>query len=66
MYTQAHMTRAQIVPVSGISTGEPIVWGVFDHAATMVDDDFSPVPPAEVRARIDELVTHYAQVPAAS
>jgi predicted amino acid racemase len=66
MYTQAHMTRAQIVPVSGISTGEPIVWGVFDHAATMVDDDFSPVPPVEVRARIDELVTHYARVPAAS
>jgi hypothetical protein len=32
----------------------------------MVDDDFSPVPPVEVRARIDELVTHYARVPAAS
>lgn len=66
MYTQAHMTRALIVPVSGISTGKPVVCGIFDHVATMVDENFDPVPSAEVRARLDELVTQYAPVAAGS
>lgn len=66
MYTQAHMTRALIVPVSGISTGKPVVCGIFDHAATMVDENFDPLPSAEVRARLNELVTQYAPVAAGS
>jgi predicted amino acid racemase len=58
-YTQAHMTRAQIVPVSGIQRGTPRVWGVFDQAATMVDEDWNPVPPATVMRLIDEAVALY-------
>ena len=46
-YTQAHMSRSQVVPVSGIQRGDGDlrVWGVFDQAATMVDRDWNPVPP---------------------
>jgi predicted amino acid racemase len=58
-YTQAHMTRAQVVPVSGIQRGNPRVWGVFDQAATMVDRDWNPVPPATVMRLIDEAVALY-------
>jgi len=58
-YTQAHMTRAQIVAVSGIQRGEPRVWGVFDQAATMVDRDWNPVPPADVMRLIEEAVALY-------
>lgn len=58
-YTQAHMTRAQIVPVSGIQSGKPRVWGVFDHATTMVDRNWNPVPPNEVIRLIDELLEQY-------
>jgi predicted amino acid racemase len=58
-YTQAHMTRAQVVPVSGIQRGEPRVWGVFDQATTMLDRDWNPVPPNEVIRLIDELVVLY-------
>jgi len=58
-YTQAHMTRAQIVPVSGISSGNPRVWGVFDQATTMMDRDWNPVQPGEVMRLIDELLEEY-------
>ena len=58
-YTQAHMTRAQVVPVSGISTGDLRVWGVFDNAATMLDADWNPVAPALVRQRIAEMLATY-------
>jgi predicted amino acid racemase len=58
-YTQAHMTRAQIVPVSGISTGNPRVRGVFDHATTMLDRNWNPVAPNEVIRVIDELLEQY-------
>ncbi len=58
-YTQAHMTRAQIVPVSGISTGNPRVWGIFDQATTMMDRDWNPVQPGEVMRLIDELLEEY-------
>lgn len=58
-YTQAHMTRAQIVPVSGIQSGNPKVWGVFDQATTMLDRDWNPVAPNEVIRVIDELLTLY-------
>lgn len=58
-YTQAHMTRALVVPVSGISTGAPVVRGVFDSAATMLTRGYDPVAPAEVMRLIDELLTEY-------
>ena len=58
-YTQAHMTRANIVPVSGIQSGNPRVWGVFDQATTMMDRDWNPVPPAEVMRIIDQMLDEY-------
>lgn len=60
MYTQAQMTRTHVVPVSGISTGNLRVWGVFDHAATMLDDNYEPVPVDAVKAMIGEVTSGYA------
>jgi predicted amino acid racemase len=59
---QAHMTRSHIAPVSGIAEGRPVVWGLFDHATTMLDDDYNPVGPVEVMRRIEELVEQYRPV----
>ena len=60
MYSQTQMTRSYVAAVSGVSTGDPTVWGIFDHAATMLDVNHDPVPPTEVKARIAELTSHYA------
>jgi len=62
IYTQAHMTRSYVVPVSGISKGNPIVRGVFDTAATMLDRNHDPVQPNEVMRLIDELLLEYPSV----
>jgi predicted amino acid racemase len=59
IYTQAHMTRAYVVPVSGISAGKPRVRGVFDTSATMLDRNYDPVHPSEVMRLIDELLDEY-------
>jgi predicted amino acid racemase len=59
IYTQAHMTRCYVVPVSGISKGNPIVRGVFDTSATMLDRNYDPVQPNEVMRLIDELLSEY-------
>ncbi len=59
-YTQAHMTRAQVVPVSGIATGDLRVWGIFDQATTMLDADWNPVDPAIVRQQIARMLDLYA------
>lgn len=59
IYTQAHMTRAYVVPVSGISHGKPVVRGVFDASATMLDRNYDPVQPNEVMRLIDELLAEY-------
>ena len=59
IYTQAHMTRAYVVPVSGISKGNPVVRGIFDASATMLDRRHDPVQPNEVMRLIDELLTEY-------
>ena len=58
-YVQAHMTRSFVVPVSGISEGDPVVRGVFDNACTMLDRSYSPVQPGEVIRMIDELLEEY-------
>lgn len=60
-YSQMHMTRAQVVPVSGIASGNPRVWGVFDQATTMLDEDWNPVAPNQVMRLIDELTEMYAR-----
>ncbi|HEY7030499.1 MAG TPA: alanine racemase [Thermomicrobiales bacterium] len=62
MYSQTQMTRSYVAAVSGVSTGEPVVWGIFDHATTMLDDNHDPVPPVDVKARMAELAAHYAPV----
>ncbi len=58
--TQMQMTRSYLAPVHGISTGRPQLDYLFDHANTALDPDFNPVPPAEVRQRIDALVASTA------
>lgn len=58
-YSQIHMTRGYVVPVSGVSTGDLRVWGVFDNAATMLDRDWNPMAPNEVIRLIDEMLAEY-------
>jgi hypothetical protein len=36
------------------------VWGVFDQATTMMDADWNPVPPGDVRRLLDEMLATYA------
>lgn len=59
LYTQAQMTRSYTVPVSGISSGEPEVHGVFDVGTHMLDDDYAAVPSDKVRAMIDRVLERY-------
>ena len=60
--TQAQMTRSHTAAVSGTSTGNLKVWGIFDHATTMLDSDYNPVPPVQVKQMIQQLVGAYAPV----
>jgi predicted amino acid racemase len=62
--TQAQMTRSHTAAVSGTSTGRLKVWGIFDHATTQLDSEYNPVPPAQVKQQLRELVELYAPVPA--
>jgi predicted amino acid racemase len=62
MYSQTQMTRSYVAAVSGVATGDLTLWGIFDHATSMLDDDHDPVPPTEVKARMAELAAHYAPV----
>jgi predicted amino acid racemase len=59
IYTQAQMTRSYIVPVSGISTGEPEAHGIFDVGTHMLDEDYNPVPTDEARRLIDVALERY-------
>jgi predicted amino acid racemase len=59
IYSQMHMTRSYVVPVSGVSTGDLRVWGVFDNATTMLDRNWNPIAPNEVIHLIDELLELY-------
>jgi predicted amino acid racemase len=52
IYAQAQMTRAYTAAVSGVASGKPIVQGLFDHAGTMLDGLFAPVPLEAARERI--------------
>jgi predicted amino acid racemase len=62
MYSQTQMTRSYVAAVSGVATGEPVIRGIFDHAATMLDEDHEPIPTIDVKARLVELAAHYAPV----
>jgi predicted amino acid racemase len=62
--TQAQMTRSHTAAVSGTSTGDLKVWGIFDHATTQLDSDYNPVSPADVKQQIRQLMHLYAPVAA--
>lgn len=59
MYTQAQMTRSHTAAVSGMSEGKPVVWGIFDHAATMLDEEYEPVPVQQAKEKIHALLERY-------
>jgi predicted amino acid racemase len=59
LYTQAQMTRSYVVPVSGISTGEPEAHGVWDVGTHLLDEDYSAVGTAEARRVIERAVERY-------
>ncbi len=59
MTTQAQMTCSHGAAGSGIASGNPVVWGIFDHATTMLDDEYNPVPVEQVRRTIDDLLMIY-------
>jgi hypothetical protein len=50
------MTRSYVAPVSAISSGEPRLHYLFDHADTALDEAYDPVAPAEVVADVDSLL----------
>lgn len=60
VYAQAQMSRAYTVAVSGVQSGQPIIEGIFDHAATMLDERLMPLPVEVARERIDYAVTRIA------
>lgn len=52
--TQMQMTRSYVAPVAGISSGNPRLTYLFDHANTALDERYDPVDPQVVRQAIDE------------
>jgi predicted amino acid racemase len=56
VYAQAQMSRAYTVAVSGVQAGQPAIEGIFDHAATMLDEHLVPLPVDVARERIDHAV----------
>jgi predicted amino acid racemase len=56
VYAQAQMSRAYTVAVSGVRAGRPIIEGIFDHAATMLDEQLIPLPVEIARERVDRTV----------
>ncbi len=56
VYAQAQMSRAYTVAVSGVQSGQPMIEGIFDHAATMLDEHFVPLPVDVARERIDHSI----------
>lgn len=59
VYAQAQMSRAYTVAVSGVQAGEPLIEGIFDHAATMLDEQLVPLPLEQAQERIERSVAHF-------
>jgi predicted amino acid racemase len=53
---QFFVNRCYVAIVSGVSSGEPKLERLFDSAGNALDENFAPVPPAQVIKEIDELV----------
>jgi predicted amino acid racemase len=60
LHPQFFVTRAYVAAVSGISAGSPRVEGLFDCATNALDEDFRPIPYAEVNARVDDYLANRA------
>ena len=60
VYAQAQMSRAYTVAVSGVQSGQPMIEGIFDHAATMLDEHLVPLPVEVARERVDHAVERVA------
>jgi predicted amino acid racemase len=56
IYTQAQMTRAYTAAVSGVQSGELVVRGLCDHAGTMLDETFTPIPMEGARERVAQIM----------
>ena len=54
-YTQAQMTRSYTAGVAGISSGNPRVIGLCDHAGTILDDDFNPMSLSRARETVNDV-----------
>lgn len=61
VYAQAQMSRAYTVAVSGVQAGEPLIEGIFDHAATMLDEQLVPLPLEQAQERIERSVAHFTR-----
>jgi predicted amino acid racemase len=64
LHPQYYVNRCYVAVASGISAGEPRVEGLFDCSGNALDENFAPVAPADVVARLDEYVTRRAAVTA--
>lgn len=60
VYAQAQMSRAYTVAVSGVQSGRPMIEGIFDHAATMLDEHLVPLPVEAARERIDHAIARFS------
>ena len=60
VYAQAQMSWAYTVAVSGVQRGHPMIEGIFDHAATMLDEHLVPLPVEIARERVDHAVERVA------
>jgi predicted amino acid racemase len=58
---QIFMNRAYVAAVSGISRDEPRLEGLFDSATNELDADFSPILPAETRAKAQRVARSYSR-----
>jgi predicted amino acid racemase len=61
VYAQAQMSRAYTVAVSGVQSGQPMVEGIFDHAATMLDEELVPLPVESALERVDGVIDRVAR-----
>lgn len=57
--TQMQMTRSYVLPISGLSSGNPVLHHLFDHANTALDADFNPVDVKIVREDVQVLLEKY-------
>jgi predicted amino acid racemase len=56
---QFFVNRCYVAIVSGISTGEPKLEGLFDSAANALDENFNPIPVEQVIADVEEVAARY-------